>query len=73
MKKRNIGFGSPPESPKEGHTIADMSGLRKGVKPFGDKVGVVVTFGGAVMIWPGKYISQTNFNPTGESLQFLMP
>jgi len=70
---KNMGFGSPPGLPKTGDTIADMSGLRKGVKPFGNKLGIVVTFGGAVKIIPYDYITQENFNPTGESLQFLMP
>ncbi len=70
---KNIGFGTPPGPPKLGDTIADMSGLIKGVKPFGDKVGVIITFGGAVYVWPETHASQTNFNPTGASLQFLVP
>ena len=70
---RNIGFGSPLGPPKAGDTIADMTGLRKGVKPFGNKVGVIVTFGGAVKILPRKVATQTNFNPKGETLKFIMP
>jgi hypothetical protein len=70
---RNIGFGTPPGPPKEGDTIADMTGLRKDIKPFGNKVGVIVTFGGAVKILPLKVATQTNFNPKGETLKFIMP
>jgi hypothetical protein len=72
MFSRNFGFGSPPGPPKPGDTIADVSGLRKGVKPFGDKLGMVVTFGGSV-----KFIYKNGplqeFNSKGKRLQFISP
>ena len=70
---RNIGFGTPPGPPWEGATIADMSGLIPNAKPFGDRVGIIVTYGGSVKILPAELVTQTNFNPQGETLEFLMP
>jgi hypothetical protein len=70
---KNIGFGSPPGPPWEGATTADMSGLIRGAKPFGKKVGVIVTFGGAVKLLPAKLCRQENINPSGAALKVLMP
>jgi hypothetical protein len=70
---KNIGFGSPPGPPQAGDTIADMSGLRKDVKPFGDELGIIITFQGHVHILPQNFVTQTNINPRGEHLKFIMP
>jgi len=39
--------------------------LNKDVKPFGDKLAVVVTKGGSVKILPSKVFKMETFNPTG--------
>jgi hypothetical protein len=70
---KNIGFGTPPGPPWEGATTADMSGLIRGAKPFGKKVGVIVTFGGSVKVLPAKLCTQENINPSGAALKVLMP
>ena len=48
------------------------------VKPFGDKLAVLVTKGGAVKVLPAKVFTLANFNPTGTAAtpvvyQFLSP
>jgi hypothetical protein len=70
---RNVGFGSPPGPPKAGDTIADMTGLQKGVKPFGNKQCLVITYGGTVKFLHRSVATQKNFNPKGEHLQVIMP
>jgi len=73
MFSRNIGFGSPPGPPQPDDTIADMTGLRKGVKPLGDRLGVIITYGGKVKLVTPNSVLQTNLNPKVKQLKFIMP
>ncbi len=70
---KNIGFGDPPGPPWEGATLADMTGLIRKAKPFGDHLGVIVTYGGAVKVLPQQIATQANFNPNGARLKVLSP
>ena len=70
---RNLGFGDPPGPPWEGATIADISGIIPDAEPFGGKMAVVVSFGGAVKILPREVATQAIINPGGSDLPFLSP
>lgn len=57
-----------------GDTLDTISGLKKGEKPFGDKIGVVITFGGSVRIITGKNAKkdiQKYFNPLNDDFEYL--
>ena len=55
-------------------TLDAITSLSKGEKPFGDKVGVVITYGGAVKIISSKQANrdmQKYFNPMNEKHPYL--
>ncbi len=59
-----------------GGTIDAIDGFAQEEKPFGDKMGVVITFGGSVRIITDKQASrdmQKYFNPLNENYEFLTP
>ncbi len=59
-----------------GTKVDEITGLSKGEKPFGDKIGVVITFGGSVRIITDKQATrdlQKYFNPLNDDFEFLTP
>ena len=63
---------------KGGDTLDAIDGMDAAVKPFGDKVGVVITFGGRVRILNGKDFKNTAdgkklFNPSGSTAKIARP
>jgi len=57
-------------------TIDTVTSLYKGVDPFGDKIGVVITYGGSVRIITDKQARkdmQKYFNPLNDNYPFLSP
>ena len=67
---KNIGTsgGSAPAN----STLNAVNGLMD-IDPFGLKTCVIVTKGGAVKILPEKLFSQNNFNPSGSTLNYIVP
>ncbi len=47
------------------NTLDTATPLIPGSKPFGDKLGIIITKGGAVKVLPAKVFTLANFNPTG--------
>lgn len=60
---------------KPGADLSTLStpALDPAAKPFGDKLGIVITKGGAVRILPGKVFTIENFNPTESTTKFIEP
>jgi len=59
-----------------GTTLDAITGLDKTEKPFGDKLGVVITYGGSVRIISDKQAGkdmQKYFNPLNDDFDFLSP
>jgi len=59
-----------------GKTIDTITGLLKGEKPFGNKLGIVITYGGSVKIITDKLAKkdlQGYFNPLNDDFEFLKP
>jgi type II secretory pathway pseudopilin PulG len=54
-------------------TLSTVSGLNRGTKPFGDKLGVVVTFGGSARILRSQEASNRYFNAADENRTFISP
>ena len=67
---KNIGTdgGTAPAN----STLNTVNGLMD-INPFGLKTCVIVTKGGAVKILPEKLFSQSKFNPSGSSLNYVVP
>jgi prepilin-type N-terminal cleavage/methylation domain-containing protein len=49
------------------NSLDDADPLTTGGKPFGDKLGVIITKGGAVKVLPRKVFKLSLFNPTGSA------
>ena len=61
-----------------GSTLDGITGLDDAAKPFGGKIGVVVTFGGSMKVLSGKDMrdaasAQKLFNPSDSKLQYVRP
>lgn len=50
-----------------GNNLNGAPSLNATIDPFGDKMAIVVTKGGAVRVLPGKQFNQASFHPTGGS------
>lgn len=80
----DCGEGTLPETPflfsrnfkAGGATLDTINGLDSTTKPFNDKVGVVVTFGGSMKVVAGKAMKtnpQRYFNPLNVKKPFIKP
>ena len=59
-----------------GTTLDTITSIEKGEKPFGNKLGVVITYGGSVRIITDKQVKkdlQKYFNPLNDDFEFLLP
>lgn len=59
-----------------GSLLTDVDALDPNIKPFGDTIAVVVSYGGAIRIIQGRDVQanlQELFNPMGEDLAFVTP
>ncbi len=56
-----------------GNDLSGAVSLNNLTSPFGNKMAVLVTKGGAVRVIPGKQFTATLFHPTGDSYTVLRP
>ncbi len=56
-----------------GNNLQGLASLNSATDPFGDKLAIVITKGGAVRVLPGRQFGPALFHPTGDPYPVLRP